>query len=358
MRMRQTRGFTMVELLVVMAVIGILISLLMPAVSTVRESARRTACANNIRQLGMALNNYHQSHKVFPPAMFVYRDRENNKQDDPTTSTKHQQNWLVCLLPLIEQTTIYKKFDFKKPLSDQVNMESRSAVIPVLLCPSDIGSKTLFSRESDGQNWARGNYAANSSLAPLATNNVGATSANWSKGWLRGVMGADVACSIDEIFDGASSTILLSEVRVGLSDKDRRGTWALGGPGASSLWGHGTGATLGPNNCNSSSDSILGCQEVVTAVTRTVMNRECMGCAAGRNNVQATARSRHTGGVNACMVDASVRFINDNIDRSPTGSLPGKSPAANPNDPATQNFRIWERLNASADRLPVDMSKF
>lgn len=349
----------MIELLVVMAVIGILVSLLMPAVGTVRESGRRTSCGNSMRQLGLALNNYHQSHKTFPPAMFVYRDRENNnKADDPQTSTKPQPNWLISILPLIEQTPVYKKFDFKKPLSDTANYEARGAVIPVFLCPSDIGSKTMFAREGEGDNWARGNYGANASLAPLSTSNLGMNSANWSKGWIRGVMGADVACSIDEIFDGVTNTILLLELRVGLNDKDRRGTWALGGPGASSVWGHGTGSTLGPNNCNQSSDYILGCQEVVTAATRTAMNRECMGCASGRPSSQATTRSRHSGGVNVCMVDGSLRFVTDSIDRSSTGSLPSKSPAANPKDVATQNFRIWERLNASADRLPVDTTKF
>jgi prepilin-type processing-associated H-X9-DG protein len=345
----------MIELLVVMSIIAILMSLLMPAVNTARESGRRASCANSIRQLGMALNNYHTSHKTFPPSMFVYKDVEkDNKYEDPTNITKHQMNWVVCILPFLDANPVYKSFDFKKPLSDQANYTARGSNIPVMLCPSDTGSNVLFSRTSEGDHWARGNYGANASLMPLSTSNMGMFSTYWTKGWLRGVMGANVASSIDEIVDGASNTILLAELRIGLNEYDRRGTWALGGPGASSLWGHAYGDDIGPNNCNSNADDILGCQEVVTAVTRTQMNRQCMGCAAGKPNAQATARSRHAGGVNVCMVDASARFLSDYIDRTPTG--------VRNSDPVKSNwskdFRVWERLNASADRLPVDMTKF
>jgi prepilin-type processing-associated H-X9-DG protein len=287
--------------------------------------------------------------------MFVYKDRENNnKEDDPTNSTNHQMNWLVCILPFIEQTPIYKKFDFKKPLTDDVNRVARGTPIPVLLCGSDTGAKIPFARTGEGDNWARGNYGANASLMPLSKTNMGMSSTYWTKGWLRGVMGANAACSIDEIYDGVTNTILLAELRIGMDEKDRRGTWALGGPGSSSLWGHGSGDDIGPNNCNYNADDIVGCQEVVTAVTRTQMTRQCMGCAVGKQNAQATARSRHAGGVNVCMVDGSTRFLSDYIERSTSG-VRGTAPLQNT---WANDFRVWERLNASADRLPVDSSKF
>ena len=344
MRTGPRRGFTMVELLVVMSIIAILIGMLLPAVNVARESARRSRCSNNIRQVGLALNNYHQTHKIFPPSMFVAPDEE------PTNTTKHQMNWVVCLLPLLDQTPIYKQFDLKKPINDQANYQARGATIQVLLCTSDTGSNVKFNRTNDGENWARGNYGANASLVALSKNNLGSGSAYWSKGWLRGVMGANVACSIDEIYDGVTNTILLEELRIGVSDKDRRGTWALGGPGSSSLWAH----TGGPNSTGA--DQILGCDDVRADTTvRNRMSKESMNCAPGKPNVQATARSRHPGGVHVCLADASVRFISDSIEKSTKG-LPG-SIDRNTNAWA-QDFRIWERLNASGDRLPVDMTRF
>lgn len=334
------RGFTMVELLVVMSIIAVLIAMLLPAVNVAREAGRRSRCANNIRQLGLALNSYHQTHKTFPPAMFVAKD------EDPTTTTKHQINWLICLLRFIEQEPVYKKFDFKKPLIDKANYEARNAYIPLLLCPTDSGSDVRFARSGEGDGWSRSNYAANSSLADLSKNNVGMSSPHWSQGWIRGVMGANVACTIDEIYDGVTNTILLEEVRIGLAAADRRGTWALGGPGSSSVWGH----RMGPNNCGSSADYILGCAELSSDPGRSILTRQCMGCNQSGRNSRATTRSRHPGGVNVCMADASVRFITDSIDRGTTGTPDAKN--------RPQDFRIWERLNASADRLPVDMTQF
>jgi len=126
------RAFTMVELLAVMSIIAILVGMLLPAVNVARGSARRSRCSNNIHQLGLALNNYHQTHKTFPPAMFILKD------EDPTNTTQHQINWVICLLPFIDQTPVYKQFDFKKPINDQASYAARGANIPVLLCSSSL----------------------------------------------------------------------------------------------------------------------------------------------------------------------------------------------------------------------------
>jgi prepilin-type N-terminal cleavage/methylation domain-containing protein/prepilin-type processing-associated H-X9-DG protein len=336
---RSARGFTLVELLVVMAIIGILISLLMPAVTSTREAARRSSCGNNIRQLGLALNTYHQMHRVFPPSIWVAKD------EDPLTSTKYQPNWVIAILPFIDQLPLYKKFDLKKPISDPSNREARGTPVPLLLCSSDTGANVKFTKGQEGDNWARGNYGANGSIQQLSKSNMGISSSLWSKGWCRGVMGANVACSIDEIFDGESNTVLLSELRIGLSEIDRRGTWAMGSPAASSLWGHGSDDGIGPNNCTLQSDNIMGCADLWKSLGSTRLARECMGCCQGCQSSQGAARSRHPGGVNVCLVDCSVRFISDFVEKASAWSL------------SLKDFRTWERLNASADRLPVDFSR-
>lgn len=337
---RPGRGFTLVELLVVMSIIAVLIAMLLPAVNVAREAGRRTTCGNNIRNLGLALNNYHQSHRIFPPSMFV------PKGENPLTITKHEINWVIMLLPYIEQVPLYKKFDLTKPISDKANREARGANIPIMLCPTDSGRDVPFSRSSEGDNWARGNYGVNGSIRQLATSNVGLNSSSWGRGWCRGVMGANVACSIDDIVDGVSQTILLGELRIGLSEKDRRGVWAMGAPAASSLWGHASDDGIGPNNCAAASDNVNGCSEIWSDVGSSRITRECMGCCRSCQSSQGTARSRHPGGVNVCMVDGSVRFISDFIEKGSAWTL------------SLNDFRTWERLNASADRLPIDMTSF
>jgi prepilin-type N-terminal cleavage/methylation domain-containing protein/prepilin-type processing-associated H-X9-DG protein len=336
---RQVSGFTMVELLVVMSIIAILMAMLLPAVNVAREAARRAGCANNIRQLGLALNAYHQTHRLFPPSLYVA------PKENPLTTTNYQPNWVIAVLPFIEQLPLYKKFDFSKPVSDPANREPRGANIPLMLCSSDTGREIKFSKSSEGENWARGNYGANGSIIHLSTLNVGISSTYWSKGYYRGVMGANVACSIDDIYDGTTNTILLGELRIGLSEIDRRGTWAMGAPAASSLWGHSASDDIGPNNCADQADDIMGCADLYRALGSR-MNKECMGCCRSCNNAQGTPRSRHPGGVNVCMVDGSTRFISDFVEKATSWT------------PNLNDFRTWERLNASADRLPVDLSRF
>ncbi len=335
-------AFTLVEMLVVVTIIGILISLVMPGVQSAREAGRRMQCGNNLKQLGLALHAYHSVMGVFPAAM-----RFPNGQN-PGTSTQYQTNWVIAVLPYLDQRPLYQSFNFTKYIADPANQGPRGTPLAAMICPTDVGRDNLYSSAADGPNWARGNYGANGSIAYLNQSVPGTNPAtnDWTTVWARGVMGWNTALTLDQILDGASNTILVGELRIGLAAMDRRGTWAMGAVGASALWAHGSIDAIGPNACNTLSDDIVGCTALEAAVPAGLLARECMTCWPGEVSQQATMRSRHAGGVQCCFADGSVHFLSDFIDHSTGG------------DVTWQNLHTWERLNASADGLQIDYSQF
>lgn len=118
-------GFTLVELLVVIAILGLLIALLLPAIQATREAARRASCSSNLRQLGVAVSMYEETHHRFPPARWFYPGH----------------HWPVHILPYIEQNTIYEKYDFKTSFNSTINEPVVDTTVPIFLCPSAPGGR-------------------------------------------------------------------------------------------------------------------------------------------------------------------------------------------------------------------------
>lgn len=135
------RGFTLVELLVVLAIIGVLIALLLPAVQAARESARRTTCANHLRQIGIGLKAYESAHNRWPPGK-----KWSGPRGEPKTFSLA---WSSFLLPHIEEETIYQAMDLTVDFTDPVNLPATTQVIPIYLCPST--SRIEEHRTSGGQ---------------------------------------------------------------------------------------------------------------------------------------------------------------------------------------------------------------
>jgi prepilin-type N-terminal cleavage/methylation domain-containing protein/prepilin-type processing-associated H-X9-DG protein len=341
-------GFTLVELLVVIAIIGVLVALLLPAVQAAREAARRSQCQNNLRQIGLALQNYHDAQKVFPASTQFPDGRYGMNR--PEGGVDHLPNYMVSILPYMEQQTLYDAFDKSVFISDPINRELRGTEIPTLLCPSDPknrDSKFAGRNSREGDNWARGNYGANASLGFMSRTNReagGPDTRYWLDPQTRGVMGLNAALTIGQILDGTSQTLMVGELRAGLSENDRRGTWALGGPGASSLWGHATDNAIGPNACMEGSDSISGCAKIQSDVGKDTTLAECMACD-DLGNSQGGVRSAHPGGAYCGFVDGSVHFISDFIDKGTLWEL----------DP--KEYHTWQRLCASGDEQVMDQSE-
>ncbi|WP_194242800.1 DUF1559 family PulG-like putative transporter [Gimesia benthica] len=144
------RGFTLIELLVVIAIIAILIALLLPAVQQAREAARRSTCKNNLKQIGLALHNYHDTHQLFP---YATANPGNCIPADPNATITNHTGWLY-LLPFMDQANLYNQFNFSAATGQHNktsntlaggssittgNAQLGTNVIPILLCPSDDG---------------------------------------------------------------------------------------------------------------------------------------------------------------------------------------------------------------------------
>ena len=144
------RGFTLIELLVVIAIIAIMISLLMPAVQQAREAARRTQCKSHLKQLGLALHNYEETHSVLPAGYYSYFTSDGRGPawaniDPRTWDAAPGWGWGTMILPFLEQRTVSDQFEPENPLWSPAYADAVAAKLPVFLCPSSSGGDESFS---------------------------------------------------------------------------------------------------------------------------------------------------------------------------------------------------------------------
>jgi prepilin-type N-terminal cleavage/methylation domain-containing protein len=367
-------AFTLVELLVVIAIIGILVALLLPAIQAARESARRTKCQNNLKNIGLALHSYHDQAQKFPPAI-----TQRNSAENPGTDGRLYANWAILILPHLEEGALHDSFNLEE--TDRItdgsgpglgNYDERGAELEIMLCPSDQGHGNKFtggvvntSAGTGAGNWARGNYGYNGfQFWPGSWGDTNPLCIPYFDDYNSGIGGVNKGLKIAQITDGTSKTIMLGEMRVGLTANDRRGVWAMGMCGSSvhcrHIW-HGANT---PNSCNAGDDDLFGIADINTdyggaANARATLVQECMMFSTGgqgfNQSGQSVVRSAHVNGVFVCLADGAVRFISDEVE---SGAMPfAQAPCykygsdGNPFEPG--EFLTWQRLNIARDSLPI-----
>src|SRR5437868_1467296 len=131
------RGFTLIELLVVIAIISVLIALLLPAVQSAREAARRAQCTNNLKQIGLAIHNYFDTNQVFPPGYASLWKKDGGDEGVAEDDIGHGWGWASMILPHVEQRSLYNAINFGLTMTNPENSTAQQLRVNVYLCPSD-----------------------------------------------------------------------------------------------------------------------------------------------------------------------------------------------------------------------------
>lgn len=317
------RGFTLVELLVVIAIIGVLVALLLPAVQAAREAARRMQCSNNLKQLGLAVHNYHDTYKVFPPQMM-----------NTTTSNDRRWGWGAVTLPYIEQNALYDQL--RPDGGQQIPVASKLINGSLLLqtrvaahnCPSDSSSNVRLNQfhpsvnnSSNSSDWySKSNYVCNQQI-------------------MRYRAGFGGECiRIAEVTDGTTNTFLLGERRLSIQKPKRY-------PG-SIIWGTAQGT-------GDSSNVFHAAHPINTPSD----NNDYDADANDTRRYRFGVSSAHPNGAMFAMTDGSVRLVSQNIPLNPAATARALANSGNgcTADTDTGPGWVYNNLCSKNDGQPVSL---
>ena len=293
---RSRNAFTLVELLVVIAIIGILVALLLPAVQAARESARRMQCSNNLKQLGIALHNYHDVYKTMPIA-------DVNGSTNPVSA--HAR-----LLPYLEQSPLYNLVDFNVPYNHANNTTARNTTVSVFICPSDPSRLPLTIGGRNNYYWNAG-----SGIVMYSSGAAGQPPSN-------GVIWHNLVYRFSDIVDGLSNTAAFAEKMTG------DGSNGISSPRTDTFQPGTYPATPDEalQHCNAVNVTDLSKQGYSnvggpwlqqyhsTNQYNHVLPPNGRSCMYPPGRIATTSNSQHPGGVQITLCDGSVRFVSATVD--------------------------------------------
>ncbi len=304
MKEKPLRGFTLVELLVVIAIIGVLVALLLPAVQAAREAARRTQCTNNLKQIGLALQNFHSARNQFPRG---YSWREGMVGGDSDT----EATWITFLLPYLEETALSGQIDWEAGFGHASVSGKNTLLVGQTLtgfiCPSGPRPEPVL-----GGIYARGSYVANNGIGPMRDSWFGdlpllrpvpGSITSETSTSAAGVFFLNSDIRVGQITDGTSNTAFISEIRAVDEAKDFRGVLHY---------------PEGPHYHHNYTPNSLIPDEIRANFCADTPEAPCIGTFAiwRPRFLTMTSRSFHPAGVNLAMGDSSVHFVSESIEES------------------------------------------
>jgi prepilin-type N-terminal cleavage/methylation domain-containing protein len=327
------RGFTLVEVLVVIAIIGILIALLIPAVQAARESARRVECANNINQISKSILGYEAAYGGLPPMAYAWPGKREPLPGN-TMGWVWEHSWFSLTSPYLGYDSWASRFNFAASYRDSSNAAARfyALYIKVHACPSDIGIR-LCSMELNSGNHSMANYVVNAGNRKYGQQQTGVPSPNDVDTQFRGApfVGGENSPT-RRITDGLAKTLMLSETLV------LAGPQRCVGPMSMNSTSHGGQTFTGWNPPNSRDPDEIGTFFFGASRTLAIWQKAYRDAGftpdtwpVSASNIYATrltARSRHKGGVNASRCDGSISFYSDTINRDVWAALSSARGAA------------------------------
>ena len=311
------KAFTLIELLVVIAIIAILVALLLPAVQQAREAARRSSCKNNLKQIGLALHNYHDVYRAFPPAYINQFDSQPTNSGEYSTAVGAERSawaWGAFVLPFVEQSALFDVLQvgdirIKNALATPALLQSMQTPISAFRCPSDTAPDVNNSKQVTDSAGTNRNIATSNYIVMNSSRTWHGGGQNWNCGpgegeisqWggapnssnsPNGMFWRNSKVRMRDITDGTSNTLMVGER-----------SWELNNPNGATF-NCRAGVVLGNRITNEQSEihRVLGSANAPINYAS--------------NRCNKAFSSRHQGGAQFVLADGSVRFLSENIDQN------------------------------------------